>query len=30
STRPREAIQQQVTALIAEFLQSSLYKEGSL
>ena len=30
SGRPREVIQQQITSLIAEFLQSSVYKEGSL
>ena len=30
SARPREVIQQQVTSLIAEFLQSSVYKGGSL
>jgi len=30
SARPRELIQQQVTSLIAEFLQSSIFKEGSL
>lgn len=30
SARPREVIQQQITSLIAEFLQSSIYKEGSL
>jgi predicted dienelactone hydrolase len=28
--RPRDLIQQQVTSLIAEFLQSSIYKENSL
>ncbi len=28
--RPREVIQQQITSLIAEFLQSPIDKEGSL
>ncbi len=30
SARPRGVIQQQITSLIAEFLQSSIYKEDSL